>query len=117
MVTLFINGCGQSDFCGKNEVVRKVSPDSMVDAVVVKMDCGSTTDYSYHIFITPLGKIPKGSPVFIADKVDDISLVWGSSKELFIYYKNARIFNFTNFWQSKDVEDFKYTVSIFERKK
>lgn len=60
--------------------------------------------------------ISQFTPVFIADKIEGLSVYWSGKKLLTIKYTKARIFNFTNFWNSKELENFRYTVMIKEIK-
>lgn len=95
--------------------MRAASPDKVVDAVISRKNCGATTSYSYQIYIEKIGEKHNDSDaIFIADKVDGIAVKWNAPKELTITYKKARIFKFTNFWNSKEVDDFKYIVSVNE---
>ncbi len=95
---------------------RIKSPDGIVDAVHVQGNCGATTSFSEHIFIVQSGtKTPpprKRYQVFSADHVKGLRVKWREPKVLEIHYKEARIFDFTNFWQSKDVQNFSYVVEI-----
>ena len=38
--------------------------------------------------------------------------MWSKPRKLEIRYDQARIFSFVNFWQSKDVDNFKYVVEV-----
>jgi hypothetical protein len=113
MLILFVHGCSP---CSNEEVTRSKSPDRRVEVVHVRGNCGATTSYSENIFIVPIGdKTPKskdGNQAFLADHVDGLNLVWREPRVLEIHYKEARIFNFTNFWHSKKVQNFSYVVEI-----
>lgn len=81
----------------------------------MRINCGATTAYSYKVYVTPKGaSTEKFNPIFIADKLDGEIVEWSSSKHLRIKYRQARIFNFTNFWHSRDVDNFNYVVTIRE---
>jgi len=112
---LGLSGCGKNDLCDDQELARRTSPDQVVDAVVVKIDCGATASYSYRVFITPVGEKYLEDSVFLGDKVKGLNVSWDSSKTLLISYDEARIFEFRNFWQSKRVDNFQYKVSVLER--
>lgn len=104
------------DDCSQEESSRITSSDGRIDAVMVKTNCGATTGYSYNIFIVPKGKQPSDNDsVFSSDKTEDLNISWASSSELLITYREARIFQFTNFWQSEDIDNFNYVVSIVEQ--
>jgi hypothetical protein len=111
-------GCNRFDPCQQEEVYRKTSPDGAVDFVVVKKDCGATTSVSNMVYIVKKGdSIRKQELVFLADKVQDLEVIWTKPKHLLIDYSEARIFSYTNFWNSRDVENFMYTVAIQEIQK
>ena len=102
------------------ETARVTSPDGVVDAVLEEGNGGATTSFSYAIFIVPRGmKFEEKSPpfehdraVFSADHQIDLQLVWSKPKFLEIRYEKARVFKFTNFWHSQEVQDFKYVVEL-----
>ena len=113
MLFLFVHGCSP---CSYNEVVRIKSPDGKVEAVHIRGNCGATTSFTENIFIVPAGeKTPKPKDDyqrFLADHVDGLELEWREPKVLEIKYNVARIFKFTNFWQSQKVDHFRYVVEI-----
>ena len=99
----------------EEEVARHTSLDKIVDTVVIQKNCGATTSTNDLIFIVPHGEsVEDYSPVFIADHVEDLEVNWVDNKQLEIRYREARIFNYTNFWHSKDIDSFKYQVKIYE---
>ncbi len=115
---MLVWNCKAIDPCQQKEILRKTSQDNIVDYVVIEKDCGATTSVSTEIFIVPMGKkIDEFHPVFKADHVEDLELNWVAPKQMAIAYNKARIFSYTNFWQSRDVENFSYTVSIREYQK
>lgn len=108
-------GCNLQDVCNSREILRLSSPDNLVDAVLVESDCGATTSLSYKVYLVPAQKSIKGcTPIFISDKVESLEIKWTNIKNLSIKYSRARIFSFRNFWNSKDVKNFRYTVWIQE---
>jgi len=93
--------------------MRVGSSDSVVEAVVVRTNAGATTDFGYEVFVVKAGNVPESSKeLFKADQVEELDVFWQSSKLLIIRYREARIFHFSNFWQSKDVQNFQYTVKV-----
>ena len=115
LVIVALFGCGLSDPCSRKEVSRVTSPDGKVDSVVIKIDCGATTSESYNVFIVGNGMAVKESDlVFQADHMEDISISWREPPLLIVKYTKARIFQFRNFWSSKDVDDFNHVVEIHE---
>ena len=110
---LLAYGCSPCEF---KEIERIKSPDGIVDVVHVRGDCGATTSFSENVFIVQNGAetpAPKERyQVFSADHIEGLKLIWRESKVLEIHYKEARIFHFTNFWHSKNVQNFSYVVEI-----
>jgi len=49
--------------------------------------------------------------------VEGLEVSWESPRHLGIRYEKARIFNYTNFWLSRDVEHFEYVVAIREQQR
>lgn len=115
IIPLCIMACGLINTCEDTEMDRLTSPDGKVDCVLVQRNCGATTSYVYNIFLVSKGKsIGKADPVFRADHVKDLTMQWQATKRLELRYKEARIFHFSNFWQSRDVDNFAYVVEINE---
>lgn len=101
--------------CEDTEIQRVKSPDGKVEAVHVRGNCGATTAYSEQIYIvTTGGKLPaeKEFSKFVADHADGLEMAWREQKVLEVRYNKARIFKFSNFWGSNDVENFEYVVEI-----
>jgi hypothetical protein len=106
----FIFCCGD---ISSREEQRFLSPDGRVEAILIKQDAGATTSYTYKLYIVPSGdNFKKGHEVFIADKMIGLSISWDRAKSLDIKFKDGRIFHFKNFWSSKEVDNFKYNVSL-----
>lgn len=111
-----LTSCDNPSLCSNDEILRKSSPDKVVDAVIVKKNCGATTSSSYSIFIVPSESEVFDQHVFLSDKTDNLKITWATNKQLSIVYNKARIFEYTNFWQSSKIENFKYIVEISESK-
>ncbi len=95
------------------QIERIASPDRVVDAVIVKSNGGATTSYAYSVHIVPVnGTLQKGHEIFKSDKVDALNVFWQEPCLLIIEYEKARIFSFQNFWSSREIQNFKYTVEI-----
>ena len=81
------------------EIARVPSPDGVVDAVMIRDNCGAPCSYGYTVFV-----VPKGEPapndfegdVFSADDMVDQKLVWRQSHLLNISYSKALIYKFRN---------------------
>lgn len=97
----------------KDEISRIESPDGKVEAILVQNNGGATTSESYHLYLVPKGsKFKNKQELFIADHVQNLKIKWLKEKQLQISYDEARIFHFSNFWQSKKVENLKYIVGL-----
>ncbi len=98
------------------ELARVPSPDSLVDAVVTRVsEGGATVPFSYRVYIVPRGTQPpedRGFENFAANRVEDLTVQWRHPKFLEIRYKEADIYDFSNYWRSKDVQNFGYLVEL-----
>jgi hypothetical protein len=98
------------------EYYRTESPDGEVDALLMQSNGGATTSFSYDLFIVPKGqtaqKLSLDYSQFGADKVKDLKIAWIENRILQIDCKKARIFRFSNFWQSEGVQNYNYIVEI-----
>jgi hypothetical protein len=74
-------------------LLRKASPDHVLDAVDAMPRTGATVGFVHWVYITKAGGARAGDPIFVADKVDGgISLTWRTDSELAIGAKSARVF-------------------------
>lgn len=112
---LIFSGCSTS-LCESVTMSRQTSIDGRLDARLIQESCGATTGYVYKVYISLHGAEEKGNAVFVADKTKGLKISWEAEKRLLISYDRARIFNYTNFWQSKDIDNFSYIVSITEQR-
>src|SRR5262249_51464804 len=113
MTALVAGGGALWGAAASEEVARIRSPDGVVEAILTRSDYGATVDYVYKLYVAPAGtaKIPE-EPVLVADHVAEPRVEWPMPRFLRFSYREARIFNFTNFWQSRDVQNFLYIVEI-----
>jgi len=110
---LFANSCGIGR--DSEEVARLCSPDNKVEAVFERAGGGgATSGFTYALFIVKKGmKVMKSDDVlFQADHLKNLHLNWKSDRILEISYDEARIFKFTNFWQSSNVQNYQYVVEL-----
>ena len=116
LTAILILACSCTRPIGK-EVLRAPSPDNRVDAVLMEVNGGATTSYSYNLYIVPSGDNVDGSdyPVLTADHIKGQKIHWPAPRTLEIQYDQARIFHFENFWDSREVDNFKYEVQIREK--
>ena len=111
---LLISGCISEDNRKLEEIKRITSPDKKVDAVISVLNGGATSSNGYHIFIVPNGTVPYDIKFsqFSCDHQDSLGIKWVDNKLLNIFYKEARIFRFSNFWNSDNVDNWTYVVEI-----
>ncbi len=65
------------------------------------------------IYIVPKGAKPRPEDLVMrGDKFQDLSLNWREPQILEVKYASGRVFQFTNFWQSREVENFKFIAEI-----
>ncbi len=114
LIVLFTESCDLSESCSYKEINRKTSKDGKVDALITEVNCGATSSYSYRVNIVPKDSDITDDYVYLSDKTSGLDISWKGIKNLSITYNEARIFKFTNFWQSKEVDNFHYIVSITE---
>jgi hypothetical protein len=97
-----------------SEIKRINSPDNKVDALLVTADGGATTATANHIFIVPKGGVAGNIEyaIFTADHSQNLDIQWKADQTLQISYERARIFKFTNFWNSDSVDNWNYIVEI-----
>jgi hypothetical protein len=109
MVLLF-TGCSAN----KHIVNTFVSPDTTIEAVVVKTNGGATTSYGIEVYLFNKENHSKklSNPVFLADKVSEYKICWKDSDSLEISYPVARIFHFTNFWPYFKNKVYQHDVKI-----
>ncbi|HET7584754.1 MAG TPA: hypothetical protein VFK13_07600 [Gemmatimonadaceae bacterium] len=99
----------------QREVIsRYTSPDGKVDAIVAASTVGTPPTVAYSLYLAPHGADVPGptSAMLIADHVDSLRVRWSEPKRLEIGYDSARIFRFTNFWQAKEVDSYRYVVEL-----
>jgi hypothetical protein len=111
IISLLLNGC--SDPVSYKEISRTTSPDSVVDAVIIESDAGATTSFAYSLYIVPKGgNFKKGYESFISDHIDGLRVFWKQDRFLIIEYNKGRVFKFQNFWETKELQNFRYVVEI-----
>ncbi|HEU0014570.1 MAG TPA: hypothetical protein VFQ45_12845 [Longimicrobium sp.] len=96
------------------EMGRTTSPDSLVDAVVTRTSVDATTPFVYRVHLLPRGGRPgaDAGASFVADQAEALQVVWTGPTLLEIRYAKARIFDFSNFWRSREVKDFRHIVEL-----
>ncbi len=110
IVMMEMTGC---DPVAREEMARISSPDFRVDAILIRANAGATTSFVFEVYIVQSGDVlTEEHLLFRGDKMEGLKLRWVQSKLLTIQYEQGQIFHFSNFWSSKDVQNFKYQVEI-----
>jgi len=88
--------------CGYDykEILRVTNTDGTIDAVAIDLLTGATVATPTKIYVGDKGFEIKGEPVFVADYVDGLTMVWDGA-HLVVRAKRARVFSFVD---SVDVE-------------
>ncbi|MEP6683908.1 MAG: hypothetical protein ABJA35_11635 [Parafilimonas sp.] len=98
------------------ELKRISSFDKKVEAVLIETNGGATSSFGNAVFlVVPGKKITQDDlkyAIFNADHYQKIDIKWQANKQLLISYNKARIFNYTNFWQSGEIDNWNYVVEI-----
>lgn len=90
-----------------------MSPDKLVDAVLVEVETSALDATPTKLFLVPSGKDWRDhSPILKGDYFEELKIVWSRPSLLEIHYKKGRIFSFANFWGSKDVGAFRHIVEL-----
>lgn len=106
-----ITSCGSQP--ERREMQRVTSPDKRVDAVLVQRGTGATTATPMELYLVSSGlDWRKESPLLRGDKFDGFKIIWKHSRFLEIHYKKGRIFTFTSFWNSSQIQQFQYIVEL-----
>ena len=113
-ILLVASALGACDVDGELEEIERVaSPDGVVDAVVIRKNFGATTSYAYQVYVVQTGAKPEeGKQNFVADRANGLTVKWEQTRSLAIVFSEARIFEFSNFWTSREVEEFRYVVEL-----
>jgi hypothetical protein len=109
VMVVTLNGCGKPP---TREIARIQSPDAVVDAVLAERAVGATVATPSEVYIVPHGGKIEGGPLLRADNMRDLKLTWKQPRLLEVRYSKGRVFSFTNFWESADVQNWKYVVEL-----
>ena len=94
------------------ELARVTSPDEVVDAVLVETNVGATVATPSEVYIVPKGSKVTGAPILRGDHMEHLNVLWKQPRLLEVSYSKGRIFSFTNFWESADVQNWTYIVEV-----
>lgn len=112
-VLLLAASCDEAAFQGE-ETHRVRSPDGRVDAVVIAGSVDATTPTVHRLHIVPAEQpIDRDAALLLsADHVEGLAISWRRDRFLDLHYSEGRIFAFSNFWQSPDIDDWSYVVEL-----
>jgi hypothetical protein len=115
VIMMKITGCNPVE---REEIDRISSPDFLVDAVLIQANAGATTSFIFEVYLVPKGNDvpPENYVLFRGDKMKGLTIRWTQAKLLEIQYEQGQIFHFSNFWISRNVQNFKYRVEILLKK-
>jgi len=95
-----------------SEVGRFKSPDGVVEAVIVERASDATVATPIEVYLVPIGTPVSGEPLLTGDRFENLFLTWREPRLLELRYTKGRVYKFTNFWQSADVDQFRYVVEL-----
>lgn len=80
-----------------------------MEAVVAQGDGGA----ALWVYIVPKGGSTRNEhEVLLVDCVSGFKATWADVKMLELRFNRARIYHFTNYWYSREVQDFRYKLEI-----
>ncbi len=80
-------------------IARAASPDHRFEATIVEQYPSAITDPEYIVYILKIGSKDRGSPLFLGENCENITLSWKQSRVLDTGYSKAIITDFKNFWR------------------
>ena len=114
--TLALGSLSLACTAGPPEVLqRAVSPDSLVDALLVRRTGGATVSAEYDVHIVQHGEPPPGffsRAHFAAVHPLNLHLIWRQPRLLEIRYDQAKINRFVNWWRSRALDNYRYVVEL-----
>ena len=109
LLGLAVAGCDEPYV---RELRRIPSPDGRAEVFVTETNGGATTDYVYRVFVGVPGATKTAVEVWRADHVDGLGVDWAGERLLDIRYSKARVFSFSNFVRSADLDLYRYVVEV-----
>lgn len=111
LISILLSAC--ADLCSNEVISQAVGPEKKTEVIHVVKNCGAATGYAHQIYIVVPGTdYDEAKPIFVADKVDNLTVTWLRDRTLEISYDSARIFNFTKFWWYSKVDNFQYVIKV-----
>ncbi|WP_146202873.1 hypothetical protein [Pedobacter paludis] len=116
LVLLLLGSCNNNVLDLDHSKILKIisSPDKKIDAVLIATTGGATVADGNKVYILLSGKkiTEHDHPILVADYTRNLDIIWRANKRLNIKYDDARIFQFTNFWKSEELDNWNYIVEI-----
>ncbi len=113
LILTIVTAC---DDVGLEELKRLPSPDGKVEAVLIRVSGNATVGFGYRVYIVlPQERIDNFDDAdarLIAYKADHVDIEWSGDKELSITYGEMKILHFSNFWNSKELDNFEHEIRI-----
>ena len=104
------------DDVGLEELKRSPSPDGKVEAVLIRVSGYATDGFGYRVYIVlpqeRIDNLDDTDANLVTYKVDHIDIEWSGDKELSITYGEMKILHFSNFWNSKELDNFEHEIRI-----
>ena len=110
-----ISGCEIVEKPTLYEERRISSPDGKVDAVLASYS-SSLSSTSYYLFLvlpdSSIDHINLDYSQLTIDNQRDLEISWIKNRLLNISFSHARIFHFSNTWESADIDNWNYVVEL-----
>ncbi len=106
---LAVSGC---DDPYVRELRRIPSPDGRAEVFVTETNGGATTDYVYRVLVGAPGATKSAVEVWRADHVDGLGVEWAGERLVDIRYSKARVYSFSNFVRSRDLDLYRCVVEV-----
>jgi hypothetical protein len=96
---------------------RKLSPDGVLEVVVLRSNAGATTSYGYHVCLTKPEEKPNPKEAFFrGDQLSNFTIDWRGPRNLEISFDKGRVFHFSNFWQGLEDPNDIVEIQLIQQK-
>jgi hypothetical protein len=103
---------------GREEFLRKTSPDGVLDAVVIQINPGAFSSYFYHLFLVPKGMKVAADwsdvPIVYTSEGDPLMVNWEKPHFLTVNTGDSHVKFFGNLWYSRRVPEYYVELSLAE---
>jgi hypothetical protein len=103
---------------GRQEFLRKTSPDGVLDAVIIQINPGAFSSFLYHLFLVPKGaKLDANwsdDPIVYTSEGDPLTVNWEKPHFLNVTTGDSHVQLFANLWYSKRVPDYYVELTLAE---